>query len=275
MRNSDIDQIQAELFSESPSRSAFAQKGTPIESDIASMLNELSADAYNAFIHAWMSELPIEKEIISFGRKVICAAQRSAIDAGAIVKNSTGESRQDEHLLPGDWMGLPEARLGAEKVCTDRGDPDVYTVQKAAYKVVREIDRLMGLLRFNPNAEGWYIARCSPDTFVLPCLAGHFSLRFGETPWAIIDEKRNIALVNKDGSPQLISITPQILNSSLQLPNSKPKFPNSTLQISNSDPWESLWQQYHQAINNEGRKNPGLQRQFMPKRYWKYLPEMK
>jgi probable DNA metabolism protein len=38
--------------------------------------------------------------------------------------------------------------------------------------------------------------------------------------------------------------------------------------------WEKLWQHYHKTINNESRNNPNLQRQFMPKRYWKYLTEL-
>ena len=38
--------------------------------------------------------------------------------------------------------------------------------------------------------------------------------------------------------------------------------------------WENLWRNYHSTINNPGRSNPDLQKQFMPKRYWKYLPEM-
>jgi probable DNA metabolism protein len=42
-----------------------------------------------------------------------------------------------------------------------------------------------------------------------------------------------------------------------------------------ADPWEDLWRNYHRSINNEGRKNPGLQRKLMPQRYWPYLSEMK
>jgi probable DNA metabolism protein len=41
----------------------------------------------------------------------------------------------------------------------------------------------------------------------------------------------------------------------------------------NNDEWEELWKHYHKTINNEDRDNPGLQKQLMPKRYWKYLPE--
>jgi probable DNA metabolism protein len=40
------------------------------------------------------------------------------------------------------------------------------------------------------------------------------------------------------------------------------------------DEWEELWRHYHRTINNESRKNLHLQRKLMPKRYWKYLPEM-
>jgi probable DNA metabolism protein len=76
---------------------------------------------------------------------------------------------------------------------SDRGDDDVRAVLSAAAKLTREIDRLRGLLRFRPDRAGIYTARCAPDHFVLPALAGHFELRFGETPWAIIDEKRALA----------------------------------------------------------------------------------
>jgi probable DNA metabolism protein len=41
-----------------------------------------------------------------------------------------------------------------------------------------------------------------------------------------------------------------------------------------NDQWEDLWKHYHKTINNESRDNPKLQKQFMPKRYWKYLPEI-
>ncbi|MDR0878682.1 MAG: TIGR03915 family putative DNA repair protein [Treponema sp.] len=233
-----IAPAQGDLFSESPSAPA-AGKIALQDFDTAFRLRELSADAYDVYINAVLSELPIENELIRFAKKVI-----------------------------------QSGRDGAEKACTDRGDPDVEIVQKAAYKVVREIDRLMGLLRFNPNSKGQYIARCSPDTFVLPGLAEHFRQRFGETPWAIIDEKRSIALVSQDGAaPQLVSTSPlPPPPSPLIPPSSEPKV---RFHPSSPDPWEGLWRQYHEVINNEGRYNPGLQRQFMPQRYWKYLPEMR
>ncbi|MCL2473177.1 MAG: TIGR03915 family putative DNA repair protein, partial [Treponema sp.] len=190
-----------------------------------------------------MSELPIEAEISRFIVKVWEAA------AGTINGGSANGR-------------TPEARAAAEKAASDRGDPDVLVVQKAAYKVQHEIHRLEGFLRFNPDSCGVYIARCAPDHFTLPALAEHFFLRFGETPWVIIDEKRKLCLYRKrDCQPILIPSDSAFI--------SAPE-PNAA-----DDPWENLWRLYHRSVNNESRKNVKLQRQFMPERYRKYLSELK
>ena len=123
--------------------------------------------------------------------------------------------------------------------------------------VQHEIHRMMGFLRFTPNADGEFIARCAPDNFILPALADFFTARFGETAWSIIDEKRALKLSRKAG--EKAKITEWVDE---KADNKK-------------DEWEELWKHYHKTINNEDRNNPNLQRQFMPKRYWKYLPEVK
>jgi probable DNA metabolism protein len=211
----------------------------------AGELFEVSVNAFDAFVHAWMSELPLETEIIRFGFKVIRAARR-AVSAGAA----------------GAWKTLDGARRAAEKAAVDRGDGDVFSVLEAAYKVSHEIDRLRGLLRFRADGGGVYTARCAPDHYVLPALAGYFTLRFGETPWTIIDEKRRLALVRQAGeAPQILALSPSSLISRLSFPA--------------CDTWEDLWRTYFNSVNNQERKNPSLQRQFMPVRYWKYLPELR
>jgi probable DNA metabolism protein len=132
------------------------------------------------------------------------------------------------------------------------------------YKVQREIHRMMELLRFSPNADGEFIARCAPDHFILPALAEHFTARFGETAWSIIDEKRGLCLKRCPGEQaKLLTIKE---NSCAEKPAND---------ASDIDEWEELWKHYHKVINNESRDNPDLQRQLMPKRYWKYLAEMK
>jgi probable DNA metabolism protein len=211
----------------------------------AGELFEVCVNAFDAFVYAWMSEFSMETEIIRFGYKVISAARRT----GAAGKT-------------GNLTALSGARRAAEQAATDRSDGDVCAVLEAAYKVSREIDRLRGLLRFSPGDEGVYIARCAPDHYVLPALASHFTLRFGETPWTIIDEKRGLCLVRQTGEgPKLLGFSPSLLTARRSLPF--------------DDTWEDLWRNYFSAINNRDRENPSLQRQFMPVRYWQYLPELR
>jgi uracil-DNA glycosylase len=200
----------------------------PVETapDISSIF-ELSVDAYYSALYSQMSCKPIKKEIARFVEKVSRAGNR------------------DE----------------AKRIATDRGDSDVLAVLKESGKVAHEIHRLTGLLRFSPDSDGVYTARCAPDNFILPALADHFTLRFGETPWVIIDEKRGLCLRKSNGSEAVL------------VPSS-PVLPEIAVEKTRTDPWEDLWRLYHKSINNESRKNPQLQRQFMPERYQKYITEL-
>jgi probable DNA metabolism protein len=210
----------------------------------AEELAALSLRAYGHVLYGWMSELPIEAELIRYALGVIAAARRAGNRAS------------------------PEAREAAERAASDRGDPGAERVMAASYRVGREINRLMGLLRFadgvfpdgsgpdRRRAEHILIARCAPDHFVLPALAGHFRLRFGSLPWAIVDEKRRIVLCCRGREARLIS---------------GEEHPGAAAR---DDAWEELWRIYHRSVNHEGRRNLRTQRRFMPERYWKYLPEL-
>jgi probable DNA metabolism protein len=191
-------------------------------------LFDISRDAFDSYIHARMSELPIENEIAAFASKVAAA----------------------------------ETREMAYNAATDRGDPNVAAVLNAVGKVTMEIHRLMGLLRFSPDSGGVFTARFEPDHFTLPAVVQYFTDRFGETPWAIIDEKRGLCLSRKNGGKASFSI----LDGQTAAEENAPK--------KTGDEWEELWKYYHKTINNESRHNPDLQRQFMPIRYRKHLPEV-
>jgi probable DNA metabolism protein len=123
----------------------------------------------------------------------------------------------------------------------------------------------MGLLRFSPGKGGIHIALCSPDYFTLPLLSAHFFERFGNEAWLIWDEKRGLALERRKGEePHLFAVHEEEKELETLL----------AARTSHEDPWEALWKNYHESVSNQSRANPRLQKQFMPKRYWKYLPEM-
>ena len=225
-------------------------------------LYELSVSAYNAAVLAALSELPLGASIPRFCRR--------ALSAAAVAERAGGVFAEKE------------ARLAVDRVLSDRGDDDVRAVLEAAAKVTREIDRLRGLLRFRPNKVGIYVARCTPDHFVLPALAGHFELRFGVTPWAIIDEKRRLTLARFPGGETRLAGGIAAEPVDPVDPADLPVFTENTASSNRAvpsekaawDSWEELWRTYHRSVNNETRKNPKLQRQFMPERYCKYLTEI-
>jgi len=201
-------------------------------------LFELSADAFGAVVYAWMSELPVTEKTVRFGKKIYAASKITAGD--------TGPARRDT----------------AKRAATDRGDPDVLAVRESAYKVWHEIHRLMGLLRFCPDEKGVYTARCEPDHFVLPALGPHFLKRFGETPWVIIDNSRRLKIGGASGRTGASGKTPVFS-----------AWTGNPASFGKGREWENLWKHYHKTVNNEGRKNPALQKRFMPSRYRKYLTE--
>jgi probable DNA metabolism protein len=182
----------------------------------ARKLFQVSQDAFDVFIHAWMSELPVEKQIVSYGRKVMAAKQAA----------------------------------------DDCGDEDTFTVKNAAGKVRLEVHRITGFLRFSPQND-IYTAHCAPDHLIIPALGAQFTARFHKISWAVIDDKRKLCLYSMMGE-----------KAKLIRQEKTAEIPRKT------DEWEELWRHYHKTINNESRKNTGLQRQFMPNRYRKYLPEL-
>ncbi|WP_461247206.1 TIGR03915 family putative DNA repair protein [Treponema sp. R6D11] len=196
-------------------------------------LFELSTNAFDNIMLAWISELAIEREIIAYGRGVLAATH--------------------------EFNNLDDKRKAAERAANNRTNSNALTVLTTAGRVQIEVHRIMGLLRFSVNEDGEFIARCEPDHFVLPCIGEFFTARFGDTPWSIIDEKRGLFLHRKQRGQAKINF----LEESLQC------FPPAK-----SDEWEELWKHYHKTINNEDRNNPDLQKQFIPKRYWKHIPEM-
>jgi probable DNA metabolism protein len=231
---SNFDEADIALITALHSATGLNLSGLPPH---AQYLDELSINAFESIVYARMSELPLSAEIDRYEHKVLEAAN-AAVSANGEIQAAR--------------------RQAAETAAVDRGDSDASAVLEAAYKVGHEIHRLMGLLRFSPNEDGIYIAHCEPDYFVLPALGPHFKERFGEIPWAIIDEKRRLCM--------------RCVSHSLEFSNidKNPAF----LKKPPDSEWENLWRHYHKTINNESRNNPDLQKRFMPKRYWKYLNEV-
>ncbi|WP_169311883.1 TIGR03915 family putative DNA repair protein [Gracilinema caldarium] len=191
-------------------------------------LRSCSETAFQDCLQAFMSDAPIEPDIIRYAVRILKAPNHTA----------------------------------AEKRRTDRSFRPCEIVLNASQRYLRELDRLLGLLRFKPTNEGYLVARCEPETYALPGLAIPLKRRFGTTAWAVQDEKRNLVLAcDGIGEPELASYDP-----------GEPPFSPPEGLV--PDEYEALWQEYYHTINIESRKNPELRKRLIPLRYWKYLPEL-
>jgi probable DNA metabolism protein len=71
---------------------------------------------------------------------------------------------------------------GSFQKLDDETDPDIHAIKVASRKVMKEVDRCMGILRFTPRRDGALVAVFEPDSDILELLLPHFLERFGDTP---------------------------------------------------------------------------------------------
>lgn len=142
-------------------------------------------------------------------------------------------------------------------------------LDKLSQKVRFEAHRFTGLIRFRILEDGLQYAPFEPDCMVIGHCALHFKQRLQNQRWILHDIRRNYALYWDGYSLQSIDIDEDFTNHVRQYG----EIPESRISKEERH-YQELWKSFHTAIANADRENMGLQRQFMPRRYWKYLVEM-
>ncbi len=134
--------------------------------------------------------------------------------------------------------------------------PAVRAAMDEVAKVRLEVHRLHGFLRFQECENGIYYAICAPDNDILELLLPHFVARFKTFAFAIHDEKRKkAALFN---GKDTIVVTVETANFTKSEKEKK---------------IVALWKKYYHAVAIPSRKNTRQMKNYMPVRYWDYLPE--
>lgn len=153
-------------------------------------------------------------------------------------------------------------RLGFKmgpRVIENLADPFVADFYKRESSVARESHKFLGLLRFQELENGWLYAAYEPSYNLLAILSEHFSQRLGSENWIIHDLKRNLASVYANGKWHAGPLEQVDM---LHLAEDELLFQN-------------LWKRYYKHIGIEERRNEKLKMQMMPKKYWRYLSELK
>ena len=137
----------------------------------------------------------------------------------------------------------------------------IIKIDKYVKKVYREAHNFEGFIRFKQVAPMSFYSSIEPDHNILPLLIDFFAKRFSDQNFIIHDLKRDKAIAyNMD--------TAIITN--LDREYSK-RFEHSDC----DGEFESLWKTFYKATDIKERENLRLQRQLMPKRYWKHITEVK
>lgn len=133
----------------------------------------------------------------------------------------------------------------------------VLTVHKIRQKVSKEVHWMLGLVRFSQLKSGVYYSQIEPDNDIVGLLAPHFAERLSDEYWIIHDVKRNIGVMynKKEWIIRDLNILEEI-----------------SFQDGEED-YQKLWKEYFKTIAIKNKINPRLQKQYMPKRYWKHLIE--
>jgi len=150
----------------------------------------------------------------------------------------------------------------------DEAHPAVRAIHDQHYKVSHEVCHMKGFVRFRMLKKKLLYAPIEPDHNIIVPVAQHFQERLRDEQWIIHDLKRNIALM-WDGELQSIEIDDEFTDYVKQCGSVS----GEHLDIQEKY-YQDLWKMFHRTVAIEDRINPSLQRQFMPKRYWKYLVEV-
>ncbi len=144
-------------------------------------------------------------------------------------------------------------------------DPDALQVHQIALKVSRETERVRQFVRFQKAGDDTWFAPIEPKYNCLPLSLPYFKDRFADQKWMIYDTRRGYGFYY-----DLERVT------EIQLPNDPMDGAQLDAKMMAADEklFQELWSGYFKALAIKARINPKLQRQHMPARFWKYMPEM-
>lgn len=209
--------------------------------------------------------------------EVITSDEKSERVWNGIIK--TGGAATGEHLYYAYLSREEGAEMAMLNYCqhlfaskrmimTDLAHPDVLAVHQLFRKVDRESHRVLMFLRFEQAADGTYFAPYAPKYDVIPMTVAHFKSRFADQNWLIYDTLRQYGIYYNaaEGKAERITIDNAAfnpVNGQLLADAAHPS----------DDNWQALWQAYFKSTAIAERKNLLLQKNHMPKRFWKYLTE--
>lgn len=188
-----------------------------------------------------------QKTLLSIQKKISYLAYKRVLSALCHFDEDRGNAVLG-FLIKGFPMGV--------RVLEDMADPYVMRVMELSRKVDNESHLFCGFVRFFDLGKFLY-AEIEPKCNVLPQIMDHFSDRYPNEHYVILDKKKNIALIHLAFGESFFVIGNE-WNINLE---------------EQEDYFERLWSQYFKTIAIEERFNPRCQNNQVPKWYRKHMVE--
>ena len=154
-------------------------------------------------------------------------------------------------------MGRSAARNA--RIPNELTDPVIGPVLKLQRFVRNERHHMQQFLRFEHFEGDLWFAKCNPKANVIPLLMDWFSGRFNTQRFVIYDEAHHVAGIY-NGVDWWLAQT-----SNLHLPS----------RTEEERLMQTAWKDFYKAVSISARYHPELRRQFMPKRFWKNILEVR
>lgn len=149
----------------------------------------------------------------------------------------------------------------AQNVIWNLQNPDVCTVFELSRKVGNEAHRYLQFVRFRELDSGVLFSEIQAENQVLPLIGEHFSDRFPNENFMIYDNGHNDCLIHGKGRPWFI------------LRDTQPDDGAKERLSEHEEEMQELWRGFCRSIAIDSRKNPGLQRQFWPLKFRRWMTE--
>lgn len=154
------------------------------------------------------------------------------------------------------------AFANGRKVLNAMSIPEVMGLHQLSRSVSRETQHLYGFLRFQELQNYILYARLVSKHHVGMFLAEHFQDRLPMEHWVIHDVERDEVWIHRAGEDWLYIRHPDFRQ-------------DPQMMLSSSEyAFTEWWKTFTESVAILERRNPKLQMQMLPKRYWKYMPEM-
>lgn len=143
-----------------------------------------------------------------------------------------------------------------QKVLLSLGEPCVYRIFELCRATNNEACRHLEVLRFAELENGVLFATIHPKDYILPYVAEHFTDRLPMENFMIYDATHQLVAVHKSSKGYMLADAADLDLDKIN------RYSADELE------YRKLWLTFFDHIAIESRKNPSLQMQHMPKRYW-------